>query len=352
MVPVKNISKSNQVFFIIVLLLAITFTSFILHQETLSTIRGNIRLNTVINVTSQPLKSIILLWTWPFKSTFPLNQCPQEFDASDCLYTLNRSMYSLAKAVILHHRNVCSSRGQLPQIPRPPDQYWIWFNLESPSHSPNMVFMDNLINLTMTYRVDSDIHTPYGWLITNKKQDNYTIPRKSKLVAWVVSNWNKRSRRVNYYNELKPHLDVDIFGRLHMPLPRSEHYKTLSNYKFYLAFENSIHQDYITEKFWKTSFTSGAVPVVMGPPRQNYERFVPPDSFIHVDDFKSAKELASYLHKLDEDDQKYKQYFKWRTSYEVYQETRSWVTEYCKVCKALKEVPVYRTIPSIAKWFT
>ncbi|KAM4723100.1 4-galactosyl-N-acetylglucosaminide 3-alpha-L-fucosyltransferase FUT6-like [Rhinophrynus dorsalis] len=260
-------------------------------------------------------------------------------------------MYSSAHAVIIHHRNACDNKGQLPQEKRPPNQYWIWFNLESRSHSPNLEFMDNLINLTMSFRVDSDIFTPYGWLEKSNKSRNFTIPEKTKLVAWAISNWNPNAKRYKYYLELKKHLDIDMYGIRNRPLQRSNLIETISKYKFYLAFENSIHEDYITEKLWTNSLISGTVPVVLGPPRENYERFIPPDSFIHVDDFSTAEELALYLHELDKDDQRYKQYFNWRSTLQPMEDRPDWVIEYCRVCKALKEAPIYRTIPSIAKWF-
>ncbi|KAM3918933.1 3-galactosyl-N-acetylglucosaminide 4-alpha-L-fucosyltransferase FUT3-like [Leptodactylus fuscus] len=265
---------------------------------------------------------------------------------------LNRSMYSVANAVVLHHRDVSGSKSfRIPHLPRPPHQYWVWFSQEPPSHLRNLTIMDNIINLTMSYRTDSDIFTPYGWLEKYDEKENFTIPNKTRLVAWIISNWRTTHMRFQYFSELKPHIQVDIYGKNHMPLPRNLHLQTLSKYKFYLAFENSIHEDYITEKLWSNSFLAGTVPVVLGPPRKNYERFIPPDSFIHVDDFSSPKELASYLHSLDKDDQKYQQYFNWRSKYQPVKPRKTWVTEYCKVCKAMKEAPIYRTIPSIAEWF-
>ncbi|CAH2325305.1 galactoside 3(4)-L-fucosyltransferase-like [Pelobates cultripes] len=300
------------------------------------------------NVTKIP-QFIILLWTWPSKYSFPLNKCPSEIDISDCLYTSDRNMYSSANAIIIPHRGVCSNKSLLPQIPRPPNQFWIWSNMESPSNSPNLVFFDNLINLTMSYRADSDIHTPYGWLVTKKESKKYIIPKKSKLVAWMVSSFKKKSTRVKYYEDLKNYLNIDVFGKYHTQLSRTDYMKNISTYKFYLAFENSIHEDYITEKFWNNAFVSGAVPIVLGPPRKNYERFAPPESFIHVDDFNTTKELASYILDLDKDDKKYQQYFAWKSKYEV-SHRGSFMIEYCKVCRGLKLAPGYRTV-SIAEWF-
>ncbi|KAM3919380.1 4-galactosyl-N-acetylglucosaminide 3-alpha-L-fucosyltransferase FUT6-like [Leptodactylus fuscus] len=251
----------------------------------------------------------------------------------------------------MRHRDVCSSRKQLPQGRRPSKQYWIWFNRESPSHSPNLSFMDNLINLTMSYRADSDIFSPYGQLEEQNGTVNFTIPKKTKLAAWAISNWNPYSKRVQYYEQLKKYLKVDIYGKKNLQLPRDSHLQTISTYKFYFAFENSIHEDYITEKLWSNALYAGSVPVVLGPPRSNYERFIPRDAFIHVDDFTSPRELASYLLKLDKDEEKYKQYFNWRSMFQVSKMEISWMDNYCKICKALKEAPSYRTIPSIKAWF-
>ncbi|XP_018414560.1 PREDICTED: alpha-(1,3)-fucosyltransferase 9-like [Nanorana parkeri] len=293
---------------------------------------------------------IILLWTWPFGQTFPLNQCSPTFNISGCFYTEDRLLYSYADAVVLHHRDVCYSRKKLPQMSRPPNQYWVWFNLESPSYTPNIDFMNNLINLTMSYRSDSDIFTPYGWLEQNAKEVNFTIPTKKKLVAWTISNWNPQSRRVLYYEQLKQYVSIDVFGSHHQSLPSSEEQQVLSQYKFYLSFENSVHEDYITEKLWKNSLMSGCVPIVLGPKRENYERFIPKDSFIHVEDFSTAQELAAYILQLDKDDKAYRKYFSWRTTLHFIQDV-SWEDHYCKVCKAVKEAPKYKTIVNLADWY-
>ncbi|XP_063294811.1 3-galactosyl-N-acetylglucosaminide 4-alpha-L-fucosyltransferase FUT3-like [Pelobates fuscus] len=348
----QNVSKLNKIFFFIIIQIVLSCIIFYLIRIKMENVTEIEQPNKIVDVLQKPFY-VILLWTWPFNYHFPLNNCPQPFDSSDCFFTLDRNLFSSAKAVVIHHRNVCDSKQQLPQLPRPPNQYWIWFNTESPSHSPNLAFMDNLINLTMSYRADSDIFAPYGWLEMHNETQNFTIPKKTKLVAWAITNWNPSSRRVKYYAELKNYLKVDLYGKFYnyIPLAKTEKLATLSKYKFYLTFENSIHEDYITEKLWTNAFLSGTVPVVMGPPRKNYERYIPADSFIHVEDFPSAKELASYLLALDKDDQKYQQYFNWRSTYQPTKQRRSWIVEYCRVCKALKEAPVYRTIPSIAEWF-
>ncbi|XP_067410548.1 4-galactosyl-N-acetylglucosaminide 3-alpha-L-fucosyltransferase FUT6-like [Emydura macquarii macquarii] len=292
----------------------------------------------------------ILLWTWPFGQHTTLRKCSELFSIRDCHITANRSWYHKADAVIVHHRDVCYSRNNLPQGPRSPSQRWIWFNLESRSHSPNLGIMDHLFNLTMSFRRDSDIFTPYGWLEVLSQPQNFSIPAKSKLVAWAVSNWNPASHRVKYYEELKKYIHVDVYGSHHMSLPRDKHHSTLSQYKFYLAFENSLHEDYITEKLWKNALGSGAVPVVCGPPRENYERFLPPDACIHINVFPTAQGLAQYLQELDNDTSQYQRYFQWRTWLKP-SEPADWAFHFCKACRALQMTEGYQTKPALSKWF-
>ncbi|NWU55207.1 FUT6 fucosyltransferase, partial [Dromas ardeola] len=305
--------------------------------------------------TSAPLEGerrlTILLWKWPFGHHFNFINCSKLYSTPDCHFTVNRSWSQKADAVIMHHRDVCRDTERLAQLPRLPFQRWIWFNLESPSHSPNLDAMDNLFNLTMSYRRDSDIFTPYGELQLLRQPQPLSIPPKTKLVAWVVSNWRAGSHRVKYYQELKKHITVDVYGQHHLPLPWDKLLPTVSQYNFYLAFENSRHEDYITEKLWRNALSSGTVPVVLGPPRENYERFLPPDSFIHVDDFASAGDLARYLWELSEDAEKYQRYFQWRKWLKPVVGV-GWALHVCRACHFLQTTEVrYRVVPDLSEWF-
>ncbi|KAH0625935.1 hypothetical protein JD844_034314 [Phrynosoma platyrhinos] len=293
----------------------------------------------------------LLLWTCPFGKFCRIENCSRLLGIHNCHITVERSWYSKADAILVHHREVHRNPKKLPKEPRPPSQRWIWANMESPTNSPNLDFMDNLFNFTMTYRRDSDIFTPYGWMEVLPQPQNFTIPPKSKLVAWVVSSWQSGSSRVKYYKELRKYIQVDVYGRHHSPLPWVEHLSTLSQYKFYLAFENSIHEDYITEKIWRNAFLTWTVPVVLGPPRKNYERYIPSDSFIHVDDFPSAQELAMFLHELDGDTLRYQSYFRWRSWLKPVR-GMWWAMNFCKACQVLQKKPIqFQTIPELSKWF-
>ena len=96
-----------------------------------------------------------------------------------------------------------------------------------------------------------------------------------------------------------------IDGCLVPPTPIDNTDRVATPFKFYAAFENNRCDGYITEKLW-TAYNYGMVPVVWGGcGRADYEKIVPKDSFIHVDDFKSTADLALFLQELDRDDARY-----------------------------------------------
>lgn len=70
----------------------------------------------------------------------------------------------------------------------------------------------------------------------------------------------------------------------------------------------------------------------MGAHPKDYERSAPYRSYIHVDDFESPKELAEYLHLLDNDDELYNSYFRWKGTGEFIN-TFFW----CRVCSMLHD---------------
>eukprot|EP00039_Didymoeca_costata_P016377 m.292111 g.292111 ORF g.292111 m.292111 type:complete len:130 (+) comp16385_c0_seq33:1249-1638(+) len=57
---------------------------------------------------------------------------------------------------------------------------------------------------------------------------------------------------------------------------------------FYAAFENSIHDDYVTEKFWG-ALESGTLPIYFG--AGNIKSLAPTHSFIDVADFSNSDDL-------------------------------------------------------------
>ncbi|VDL98040.1 unnamed protein product [Schistocephalus solidus] len=112
---------------------------------------------------------------------------------------------------------------------------------------------------------------------------------------------------------------VDKYGRKAKYCPLAglcfEHLSR--NYKFYLSFENANCEGYITEKFFVNALGYGMVPIVYGASREELYARAPPNSYIHVDEFKTVADLAKYLNYLDKNDTAYASYFAWKEHGEV-----------------------------------
>nr|CAH8829311.1 unnamed protein product [Trichobilharzia regenti] len=246
----------------------------------------------------------------PNLSICPVNECDIVYGASD-----------MQKADLV----VFESGHSYFASPKPANQTWILYHLESPANFDFEGFKDK-INFTATYSMDSTLVTPYYKYISYKDVErkdfnnstqlikDYSIG-KTKMVAWFVSNCVSNSPRLEYAKTLKKYIQVDIYGAcgtLVCERRNEECFKLLKNdYKFYLSFENSICQDYITEKLFLNGLKNTIVPIVMGASKAEYMRSAPSNSFIHVDDFSSAKQLADYLHYLDKNTTAYNEYFQW-----------------------------------------
>ncbi|XP_065142370.1 4-galactosyl-N-acetylglucosaminide 3-alpha-L-fucosyltransferase 9-like [Paramisgurnus dabryanus] len=293
---------------------------------------------------------IILIWMWPFGGSFNLSPCTN-YNIEGCRLTADKSLYNQAHGVMFHHRDIRGDLSNMPKEPRPAFQKWVWWNMESPTNSGKYPGLNNLFNLTSSYRRDSDVPVTYGSLVeATDEEKNYTIPHKDKLVCWIVSNYNANYKRSKYFNELSKYITIEAYGRhFNRHISKEEYAKTMASCKFYLSFENSIHKDYMTEKLYSPLFY-GTVPVVLGPSRENYEQFVPSGAFIHVDDFPSPKELAEFLKHLDQNEDLYKHYFTWRENF-VVKGGQFGRDHACQSCEHIRRFKNYRVVNNLNSWY-
>jgi len=234
----------------------------------------------------------------------------------------------------------------LPSIRRPQQQF-IFFNHEDPygvllRRSPYPPEFDHLPTKLPPGKLPSmvipSVHPS-------------TVAHKTKLIIYVSSNCESSSRREDYLQVLSKHVQIDTYGRCGEfqcePWNGEECFeKLLPNYKFHLAFENSLCPDYVTEKFWR-ALKWGAVPIVYG--AADYAAYAPPNSYIHVAEFASPKDLADYLLLLDRNDALYAKYFEWRKDWEV---ERKPMIGWCDLCEKLNDPSIpAKSYTNLSKWW-
>lgn len=300
----------------------------------------------------------IFLWTKQFRSWWWLSEAKQSLPtcSNRCVVTNSVEELNSSDAVLFHCEDIWKNRrslfatlyNTLNEMPkyRNPSQVWVFWSLEPVSHTYGVLPHDTF-NWTAHYRKDSTIFTPYdryvkkteselneSGFLSNFKRDY--LKDKTKMAVIVESNCQDQSRRHRLVAEISKYIHVDQFGECsnNVICPKSYSQETCDNYinhyKFYLAFENSICQDYITEKFWRTIVNRHQIPVVAA--SSATLELLPPKSYLNVFDFPSIKELTNKMKEISSNATLYNSYFKWMTYYK-----RDDEHAFCKLCKALHE---------------
>ena len=214
----------------------------------------------------------------------------------------------------------------------------------------------------MTYKKNSDFYLPYGRLVQIKPHPPLGSPELQKLIedfghnnrhlahnrsqtsaAWFVSHCATQARREKYASEMKKYMNLDVYGKCSSHFHKKSDRKTCtrehewdcyamleSNYRFYLSFENSLCEDYVTEKFFNI-LKYDVIPITFNGAKD----FGPPNSYINALQHKSPKALVQYLEELTLDDTKYASYFWWRDYYEVRNRAEDRAQAYCDLCAKL-----------------
>ncbi|CRL02340.1 CLUMA_CG015321, isoform A [Clunio marinus] len=299
-------------------------------------------------------------------------KCP----VTNCIFTNNKRLLNASHkydTLIFHGAEAWLSLN-LPAT-RTANQIYIMATQESPGEIKHSLNKDHdFYNLTMTYRLDSDVVFAYGSTIdlsTNSKiapaehvnwrkpnedfydeeVENITL-KKTKTAAWFVSHCEVFSQREKLVSELQKFIDVDIYGgcgNLTCPQNSDACMNILeADYKFYFSFENTLCVDYVTEKVFKV-MNSYIIPVVYSGAEMT--RFIPPHSFVDANDFETPKDLADYLKYLSDNPKEYIKYFWWKKHYRVINEG---AVDFCSLCKKLHEfdsLSKRQTYVDILRWY-
>lgn len=238
------------------------------------------------------------------KDAFFNRQCPYQncFLTNETEHFVNITSFDV---IVFNAQNIQGQPKSKLTLPnqRSSKQLYVFFSIEPAEVYPLTTDFDGYFNLTWTYRFDSNATMTYLGLKTKysdqsigpkkdmhwrdinklkplKKQIKKKLRRKKTAAAWFVSNCiaPKNNRRL-FADSLKLELanyghEIDIYGEC----GRFECVKYVddcdsliqSDYYFYLAFENSFCEDYVSEKVLH-GLQNFAIPVVYGGAK--YERY-------------------------------------------------------------------------------
>lgn len=233
------------------------------------------------------------------QKTFEMRKCKK----MNCYLTDNKTLLNKLTdydVIVFHGPDVFGNYTVLPSV-RAPHQKYIFASRTSSEYCEAPNDKEKFFNWTWTYKINSDIPLGYitirnrtGDIIGPKEEMHWLgvdqmmpvhddimdiLDRKSVAVAWFSSNCNTLSGReryvINLIDELSKYdLDLDIYGTcgtLLCPQFLMHHclYGLQIDYYFYLAFENSFDEDYVTESLLH-GLQNFAVPIVFG--GANYTR--------------------------------------------------------------------------------
>lgn len=244
----------------------------------------------------------ILLWTSKDEYVQPMGEGQHPFIGRNCSYvncflTTDKELlngdYVNFDSIIIDIPVLKLWRLTNLPLTRSPRQKYVFYGNASAADNPICnVRADNYFNWTWSYKMYSDIFSPFievrdlkgnivapnievEWksnmkYLTKQETDNLMI--RTKIIAWKINNCETKLNRMQYVKELKyelkqQNITFDIYGcdhlPGHLPCPEGLCFEYIKEYIFYLVYEESISEDYITDEVLK-AYDNGAVPIVIG----------------------------------------------------------------------------------------
>jgi hypothetical protein len=229
-----------------------------------------------------------------------------------------------------------------------PDQWWIYYNREATRRTRkwDLKRYDPVFNWTMTYKLDSDILYRYSVPVPGQYKGGYNSTKsylegRTKTAIAFISNCYKP--RLAYISKLKKYLDIDVFGRCGKSCGSDRCWPIINQYKFFLAFENAVCKDYITEKTYSNALGHDLIPVILSGANLSNPIVIPPHSYVSVKDFSNLKDLAKHLKYIGNNATLYNEYFKWRTNWNIVAQY-TYKNLFCSICEKVHN-------PGGNKWY-
>lgn len=249
----------------------------------------------------------ILMWKplehlpWPFQILLPARQpfVKRHCSFDNCYVTDDPKFFPDVVDYDVLLFDVLFVRSMDMPLKRSDRQKYVLVGFEPAGMNVIPAKYNNFFNLTWTYKLDSDLVLPYVVVknefneIIGPKMDMHWVEvkemnetslyirnkmlKKRVAAAWFATNcYMAPSGRLQFVADLQKELAnynqrVDVYGGCgNNTCAGDECYALIeSTYYFYLAFENSFSEDYVSEKIL-TGLEHYAVPVVFG--TANYTR--------------------------------------------------------------------------------
>lgn len=225
------------------------------------------------------------------QTLFKQNNCTY----TNCIITTDKHLldgdYTKFDAVVINVTYLKRWKKLEMPLSRTQKQKYIFYGMLSADDYPVCnKKADDYFNWTWSYKLYSDIFTPFievknlkGKVVApsiNPKWENYfnlsstLIPSKNhnitkpRAVAWIMNKCGTRINRIEFVKQLKQELKVlnhslDIYGCGNLIYePKDVNEIIRRNYYFYLVYEDSLSEDYVTTEIIK-AYDNHVLPIVI-----------------------------------------------------------------------------------------
>jgi hypothetical protein len=183
------------------------------------------------------------------------------------------------------------------------------------------IYKDWLFNYTITskkndtfnFQLHNFYYYPYFEEVTNRSETEHYLKlknkKKNKYINFIYSNSNCNLRN-EYYNFLSKSKKIDSYGKLfnnirhfkNNSFPEGQKNLIISDYKYTIAFENSKHENYVTEKIWQP-ICLNSIPIYWGD--KSVFNFFNKKKIIYIEDINDFKKSLIEIDKIDSSNQLY-----------------------------------------------
>ena len=168
---------------------------------------------------------------------------------------------------------------------------------------PDFRFCDFAVSFDYNYNQNHFRLPLYSVYFTNQnltkaRDAKSLLNKKTSFCSFVVSNATETEERINFFHELSKYKQVASGGKYanNVGGPVANKRDFIGKYLFNIAFENSSHPGYTTEKIAEP-WLEGCIPIYWGDPE--ITRDINPDCFINIHDFPSFDAAITYIKEVD-----------------------------------------------------